>query len=138
MLKADITENFAIRLLEHFADSYARQLVGGSGVTSPLHVRHVKLWSLDAKRMKAKYPDKRPMEFLRVEHGTPRRGFARRVLRLYYEKKLTAGNINELVKRYWKLAVITLEEDRRLNAMGLRSEIYASPNTRWAKAKIMF
>jgi hypothetical protein len=36
----------------------------------------------------------------------------------------------KLVKRYWKLAVITLEEDNRLNKVA-RSRAFKTPEARW-------
>ncbi len=41
----------------------------------------------------------------------------------------------KLVKRYWKLAVITLEEDERLNKVA-RSKTFKTPEERWAAAGI--
>jgi len=138
MLKAGLTENFAIRLLELFTDSYARQHEGGKGVFSPLHVRNICLWSKAARKLKKKSPNLKPKDYLRVEHGTPRRAFARKILALYREKKLNEKSVNNLVRRYWKLAVITLSEDEKLNKAGFRSKIFAAPGKRWAAGKIAF
>ncbi|MEW5685743.1 MAG: hypothetical protein AB1942_12555 [Pseudomonadota bacterium] len=43
----------------------------------------------------------------------------------------------ELVSRYWKLAVITVEEDARLNRVA-RSTVYDNPDERWKAAGIEF
>jgi hypothetical protein len=72
-----------------------------------------------------------------VEHGTPRRSFARKVLKLYQRDNLNAKTMAKLIKRYWKLAVITLEEDERLNKVA-RSKIFKTPEERWAAAGIAF
>ena len=45
--------------------------------------------------------------------------------------------MNDLVNRHDKLAVITLEEDARLNSLA-RSVAYESPNARWAAFDIVF
>ena len=37
---------------------------------------------------------------------------------------------------YYKVAVITKEEDRRLNQLKLRSKMMSTPEARWAAAKI--
>jgi len=137
MEDAGMTENFAIRGLELFADAYARQSLGGRGRFQPLHVRHIDLWSKAALKMKKRFPKRRPLEYLRVEHGTPRREFARLVLNLYKKNRLTDLTVKHLVQRYWKLAVITLEEDGRLNKVA-RKTMLSSPWKRWAKAKIRF
>jgi hypothetical protein len=43
----------------------------------------------------------------------------------------------KLVERYWKLAVISLEEDKRLNKVA-RSKAFKTPEDRWAAAGIEF
>jgi hypothetical protein len=137
MLSAGVSENFAIRLLEHFADVYARIFKGGTGIGAPLHVRHIELWSKAAIKLKKQRPNLKPRDHLRVEHGTPRREFARKVLALHKEKRLSEKMMNNIVRRYWKLAVITLEEDLRLNKIA-RSKAFSSPGKRWAEAGIKF
>jgi hypothetical protein len=72
-----------------------------------------------------------------VEHGTPRRGFALMVLELYQKEKLNKKSMERLVNKYWRLAVITLEEDARLNKIA-RTEIFRTPDERWAFAGIKF
>lgn len=74
---------------------------------------------------------------MRVEHGTPRRGFARKLLALYQKNELTAATMVELVDRDYRLAVITLEEDQYLNRIA-RSKMFDTPEERWAAAGIEF
>ncbi len=135
LIDLGMTENLAIRSLELFADVYCKLSHGGSA--TPHHVNQVKLWSLAARRLKAKMPDLRPGDHLRVEHGTPRRAFARKILALHREGTLTDATMAELAQRYWKLAVITVEEDTRLNRIARVTE-YDTPELRWAAADISF
>jgi hypothetical protein len=135
MLAAGVSENGAIRTLEFFADVYAKVHSGGSA--TPHHVRQVSLWSVRAIEVRERMPTAKPREYFRVEHGTPRRAFARKVLELYWKEELTSKSMPNLVKRYWKLAVITLEEDERLNKIA-RCKSFKSPDRRWAAAGIKF
>ena len=135
MISAGVTENLAIRILEHFVDVYAKLLTGGSA--TPHHVDQVGLWSVEALKIREEYPNAKPRNHFRVEHGTPRRHFARLVLELYEQQELTQERLNALVGRYWKLAVISLEEDKRLNKIA-RSKMYDTPEERWAAASIEF
>ena len=132
MLKEGITENLAIRILELFVDVYSKLLNGGSA--TPHNAGQVEYWSLAAHKVK----NHRPYgKFVRVEHGAPRRGLARKVLDIYHKHKLDESEMNKLVKKHWKLAVITLEEDRRLNKIA-RSKMYKAPELRWKAAGIRF
>ena len=70
------------------------------------------------------------------EHGTPRTPFAMKILDLYLSGNLTEEAINNNMDYYYKLAVVTKDEDRQLNAIGARSEMYETPNERWAAAGI--
>jgi hypothetical protein len=137
MRAAGVTENHAIRTLELFADVYAKMHNGGSA--TPHHVSQVPIaqWSLAAQSLFNSNPEGRPMDYLRVEHGTPRRAFARLVLDLYRSGDLSEQTMADLVKRWWKLAVITLEEDARLNKVA-RSALLNSPDERWQMAAIKF
>ncbi len=135
MIDAGVTENLAIRTLELFADVYAKVQVIGNA--SPHHVKHVKLWPLKAKGLRLAIPDAKPRDYFRVEHGTPRRGFARKVLDLYPKNNLTTTTMDDLVEREYRLAVITLDEDRNLNRIA-RSTMFDTPEARWAKAGIEF
>ena len=132
MEKEGMTINHAIRILELSTDIYAKLLKGGSA--SPHNAGQVKLWSLAAHKFKNFRPY---ANYVRVEHGTPRREFARLVLKLYHKNKLNEHEIDNLVKKYWKLAVITLSEDRKLNKIA-RSEMYKTPKLRWKVAGIRF
>ncbi|MDZ4733515.1 MAG: hypothetical protein SGJ16_08005 [Nitrospirota bacterium] len=135
MMAAGVTENMAIRTLELFTDVYAKlQMVGSA---TPHHVDQVELWSVKARNLRRKMPDGKPKDLFRVEHGTPRREFARKTFALYQKGKLNEKSMEKLVHRYWKLAVITLEEDQRLNKVA-RSRMFATPEKRWSAAGIKF
>ncbi len=135
MMEVGVTENMAIRILELFADVYAKLYMGGSA--TPHHVDQVGLWSIAALKVRAELPEAKPKDYLRVEHGTPRRHFARKVVELYRKQDLGLESMNALVERYWKLAVITLDEDKRLNKVA-RSKMFNTPEERWAAADIEF
>ena len=137
LLGAGVTENFAIRTLELFGDVYAKRHKGGKGQTSPHHVTHVELWSLAAIAVRDANPTAKAGSHFRVEHGTPRRGFARKILALYESGTLTDKTVKEAVDRHWKLAVITLDEDQRLNKKA-RSTLFDTPEERWQAAGIEF
>lgn len=135
MVSAGVTENLAIRTLELFADVYAKLRVIGNA--SPHHVAQVPLWSIKAKELRQAFPNGKPRDHFRVEHGTPKRGFANEVLKLYREGGLADAAMNDLVTRYYKLAVITLEEDKALNKVA-RSKVFETPEQRWAAGGIEF
>jgi hypothetical protein len=40
--------------------------------------------------------------------------------------------------KHWAIAHVTIEEDKRLEALGLRSKALDTPQERWAKAGIEF
>jgi hypothetical protein len=135
MMSAGVTENMTIRTLELFADVYAKLLMGASA--TPHHVDQVELWSVKAKSLRKKMPNGKPKDIFRVEHGTPRREFARKAFALYQKGRLNEKCMRRLVNRYWKLAVITLEEDQCLNRIA-RSRMFDTPEKRWAAAGIKF
>lgn len=135
MKSAGISENLAIRTLELFCDVYAKIYTGGSA--TPHHVNQVSLWSVEAKKIRDKNPNAKPKDYFRVEHGAPKRSFARKVMILYQDNSLSSATLNELVIKHWRLAVITLEEDQRLNKIA-RSEMFDTPEERWAAAGILF
>jgi len=137
MIGAGVTENLAIRTLELFADVHAKCHMGGKGQTSPHHVGQVELWSVAAIKVRDATPQAKPRDALRVEHGTPRRSFARMILALHRKDNLNEKTVKELVERYWKLAVITLDEDQRLNKKA-RSKMFDTPEERWMAAGIEF
>jgi hypothetical protein len=82
-------------------------------------------------------PAAKPKEYFRVEHGTPRRGFARTVLGLYQKNDLNEETMIEAVQRDYRLAVITVQEDQKLNKIA-RSKKFDTPEERWAAAGIDF
>jgi hypothetical protein len=133
MRAVGVTENLAIRTLESITDVYAKLHMGGTAV--PNHVDEVpqKRWSVAALSLRGTTPTPR----LRVEHGTPQREFARKILDLHKKDELNATAMNELVERHWRLAVITLDEDQRLNKVA-RSKMSDTPEERWKKAGIEF
>ena len=133
MKKEGVTENHAIRVLKLLADIYANLLKGGTA--SPYSAGRVELWSLKARKFKNYKPYGK---YVRVEHGTPSTTFARMVLQLYKDNKLNQKEIDNLVNRYWKIAVITLNEDKRLNEIGARSKMFKTPELRWEEAGILF
>jgi hypothetical protein len=137
MVAAGVTENLAIRTLELFSDVYAKLLQGGSA--TPHHVTQVPLeqWSDAARQLLNEKPEAKPKDHFRVEHGTPRRAFARMVRQLNLDGSLTDTTMADLVGRLWKLAVITIEEDVRLNKIA-RSRPFSSPDERWRAAGISF
>jgi hypothetical protein len=138
MMEAGITENIAIRTLELLSDVYAKLHQGGAA--TPHHADQVKLWSVAARKMRTanKKANAKAGTYLRVEHGTPRRVFARKIMVLHHASKLNTRTMNNLVRRYWKLAVITLEEDARLAKSAPRSTMFDTPELRWATAGIVF
>ena len=134
---AGVTENLAIRTLELFADVYAK--LHGGGSATPHHVSQVgdSSWSRKAKALREALPEAKPRDYYRVEHGTPRREFARAVLTLFKQEKLTERTMNALVRKHWRLAVLTLDECRALDRIA-RSKMFKSPDERWAAAGIEF
>jgi len=56
---------------------------------------------------------------------------------LYRKRGLNKNTMNELVESRWKLAVITIEEDQRLNRVA-RSKVFESSEQRWAAVEIRF
>jgi len=135
LMAAGMTENHAIRSLELFANGYAKLRV--IGTLAPDHASQYTLWSNAARRAKKTHPNKASGSQLRVEHGTPRRQFARLVLDAYKKGKLSEKWISRLCDKRWEVAVITLEEDRRLSKIS-RSALFSTPRKRWEAAKITF
>lgn len=135
MKNAGVTENLAIRTLELFADIYAN--IQQNEIRSVHHVDHVKLWSRKAKNIRRAIPDGKPKDSFIVEHGTPRRAFAREVFALYEKKKLNTRAMTILIQKKYKLAVITLDENKVLNKIA-RCEAYTTPEERWDAAGIKF
>lgn len=135
MTDGGMSENWAIRLLEQMTNMYAKYRILGRVKVD--HADDYELWSKAARRAKAANPSGAYGTYLRVERGTPRRHFAREVLAAYKEEKLTKEWMDRHCDRQWKVAVITQEEDLRLNKLG-RSKLYPTPDERWAAAEIEF
>jgi len=137
LMQAGVTQNLAIRSLELYCDLYAKLLHGGKA--TPHHVTqvHPQHWSRAARILHKKPPSKRVGDYLRVEHGTPRRAFACMVLAMYRKNRLSTATLNALARKRWKLAVITLKEDVILNRVS-RSIPFVSPEQRWRAAGIRF
>jgi len=133
--KLGMTENMSIRQLELFADVYAKLRVAGKA--TPNRADEVQKWSLKARKARKQNPKAKIGQIVRVEHGTPRRQFARNVQRLYKSNNLTKTTMNKLVSKKWKLAVISLEEDKALNKK-FRSTEFKTPEKRWDAAGIKF
>jgi hypothetical protein len=132
---AGMTENLAIRNLELYANIYAKFRIVGNA--NPDHVNQYTLWSKAARAAWVAYPKRRVGDHLRVEHGTPRRQFARWILQAYKARKLTKKWLNELCDKRWKVAVVTHEEDKRLSRLG-RGRLFRTPRSRWKAAEIKF
>lgn len=133
MLSLGVTENYAIRQLELFANAYAKFQVIGN--VSPDHVGHYKLWSEAALALVKENPSARTAGLLRVEHGTPRRQFARLIYQQWKTAELTETWMDLTLQKMWNVAVITVEEDRRLNKSA-RSKLFDSPFDRWRSSGI--
>ena len=132
---AGFTENIAIRLLELGADIYAKDRL--MGTTNPNHADQFERWSKAALKAKKVNPELKYGSYLRIEHGSPRRGFARLVIDAFRHRTVTKPWMDKLCDRKWKVAVITLDEDKRLNRLA-RSKLYKSPEARWKAANIKF
>jgi len=130
LTNAGMTPNLAIRNLEQFVNIYAKFKTLGHA--SPDHALQYKRWSVEALKLEAANPGRKFGEYLRVEHGTPRRQFAKMVWKGFEEGNLTTEWLDDLCERKWRVAVITHEEDRRLP----RSEAMNDPEERWRTAKI--
>jgi hypothetical protein len=94
----------------------------------------VGLWSEKALEEYSK--DKKAARNLVREHGAPRTPFAVMILELYLSGNLNEKVMNDKLDLHYKLAVITKDEDKRLNAIRARSKMYPSPDERWAAAGI--
>lgn len=87
-----------------------------------------------ALEAKAANPNRPEGQYLRVEHGTPRRQFARMVLNGFQEGRMSEEWLNDLSDRMWRIAVVTVEEDRLLD----RSIDLGDPEARWRAVGIEF
>jgi hypothetical protein len=132
LMASGVTENSAVKTLHRLIDVYCKRRL--LGYMSPDHADDYELWSKAARKAKAGNPQKPYGQYLRVEHGTPRRHFVREVLSTYKSGGLTKSWLDDYCDRNWKVAVITQEEDERL----ARSKAYPTPEERWAAADIQF
>ena len=134
LIAAGVTLNLAIRTLETAVDSAAKNMVLGNA--SPHSARQVPLaqWSAAARAAYEESPSRPAKEYLRVEHGTPRRAFAKVVLEAARLDTLSDETFRALIRDRWKVAVITHEQDRRLP----RSALMSTPDERWASVGIVF
>ena len=134
LLAAGVSLNLAIRTLETAVDAAAKHMLLGNA--SPHSAKQVPFcnWSLAARAAFDANPGRPAKEYLRVEHGTPRRAFANLVLMSARAGTLNDASFKTLVATRWKVAVVTLEEDARLS----RSTLMDTPDARWALAGIEF
>lgn len=58
-------------------------------------------------------------------------------MELFHNDNLSKDAMATLTKRFWKLAVITIDEHARLNRVA-RSKAANSPDERWKMAGILF
>ena len=135
LVDAGMTENLAIRNLELYANIYAKYRIMGNANVD--YADQYQVWTKAARRAEAASPTHAYGQYLRVEHGTPRRQFARYVLDAYKKKILTKEWLDKLCDKKWKVAIITPEEDQRLTRL-TRSKSFRTPELRWAAGKIKF
>jgi hypothetical protein len=127
--RSGLVQNFYTWELKHRIDCY--YLGRNKLYAGPQGLPHsqIDLWSVRA--LAEKDPRKRVRE-----HGAPRTPFALMILELYLNGNLTEELVNEMMDFHYRVAVITKEEDARLNAIGARSKMYPTPDDRWAAAGI--
>ena len=143
--KAGVTKNLSIRTVELFIDVYAKvYLYGNANPHSIWDVKDERYWSIKAIQKRdilsihKGHLTLRAGDHFRVEHGTPRRALASLVLCRYGRKTtFDESSLRQIIDRHWRLAVITLEEDRHLNKLA-RARPFETPEARWAEAGIHF
>jgi hypothetical protein len=118
------------RRIECYFFGYAELYAGPKGVPYD----QIDLWSEGAIAEYSK--DKSNVRNFVKEHGTPRTVFAAMILDIYLRGELTKEVMNQNFDTFYKLAVITKEEDARLNAIGARAKMYETPEKRWTAAGI--
>ena len=134
LLAEGMTVNLAIRHLEKLVDVYAKYRAVGK--VSVDHVDEFSLWSIAARQAKKQNPNRKAGEYLRVEHGTPRRKFALQILKNHKEGKLNKTSLDRHCEKLWKVAVITHDEDSELNK--IKKIDFDIPAERWAYVGIKF
>lgn len=132
LLASGMTENMSIRHLEFLANNYAKFKIIGK--VSADHVSEYRDWSKAAIKAEKENQNRKAGEYLRVEHGTPRRDFARLVLIAHQKGKLNEVWMNSHCRKLWKVAIISHDEDRVLN--GMRKMKFKTAEMKWAKAGI--
>jgi hypothetical protein len=74
-----------------------------------------------------------------VEHGTPKSEFVKLVYDVYLNGKLTKELLDSMIENLWQIAVITKEENSRLDGNKWRSKAHDNgPKARWAAVGIQF
>jgi hypothetical protein len=119
LLDAGLSRNWCGRTLFMVIDIYASQSIRGL----PIPV--------------SKAAHGLPKSQCRYEHGTPMSAIITMFIEAYKANKLTKESSLEIAK-LWRVAHITLEEDKRLNASGLRSKAMNLPHERWSQVGIEF
>jgi hypothetical protein len=122
--KTSMTQNFYLWELKHRIDATYLGYTGIYAGPGGYDKDGIEFWSEAA--FAAYRKDKKAK--LVVEHGSPRTEFAVLVFGLYKQGKLTEAKLRVLYDKLYKLAVITKEEDRRLND--------ATPEERWREVGI--
>ena len=134
-----ISENFALRSLIVMVDAYAK--LRKLGVANPDRADQFETWSAAAVELWNRKKDEEPPppfgRWLRNEHGYGKAAFARKVLETYKrDGGLTEKSMECLVDKYWRVAVVTIYEDRELNKRDRSNEGGRSAEERWKEAGI--
>jgi hypothetical protein len=120
MYGSGMPDNIAIRSLRDAINVYASEVFNGKEVPVSIAARGL------------------PKSELKLEHETSRTELARIFIRASRDGILNEDYTRGLMLKYWRIAHITNEEDKRLTALGLRSELTEIAGSRWAKADIRF
>ena len=117
-IDALISPNFAMRPLILMADVYAKLRIIGNA--NPDRADQFEKWSNEAvnlwKQKLKETPKPSFGSYLRCEHGFGKTKFAEIVLDTFKKNgKLTETTMDNLVDKYWRVAVITLKEDKKLD-----------------------
>jgi hypothetical protein len=120
MHDSGVPENLAIRSLRDMVNVFASEVHHGKEVMVSVAARGL------------------PKSMVRLEHGTPRTELTRLFIVKWRAGELTADAARTLIQNHWDIAHITIEEDLRLNSLGLRSKLMESPLDRWKMAGIEF
>jgi hypothetical protein len=132
--ESGMVQNFYTWELKHRIEAYylgRNELYAGP---NGIPYEQIDLWS--EKALESYSRKKEDARNLVREHGAPRTPFSAMVLDLYMSGNLSEKVMNDILDLHYKLAVITKEEDKQLNAIRARSKLYPSPEERWAAASI--